>query len=119
MAKIIDTRGSLEDTVKIFDDFYSIDVNINSNEYDVVYSFFKRATSNNTIAQQYTAYLFRVAQSAQVPVLNFLQQMEKFDKIEITRYLAYYLNSLKSRTALYGIGQTPQPNMAVSRNIIQ
>ena len=36
MARIIDDRTSLDLTVKIFDDFYSFNMVVNGNEYDIV-----------------------------------------------------------------------------------
>ena len=36
MAKIIDSRSGLDQTVRIFDDFYSFDLVVNGNEYDIV-----------------------------------------------------------------------------------
>ena len=40
MAKILDNRSSLDQTVRIFDSFYSMDIIINPNEYDIVHGYF-------------------------------------------------------------------------------
>jgi hypothetical protein len=119
MAKIIDSRDALDDTVKIFDDFYNFNVTVNGNEYDAVYSFFKKVTNNSNIADNYTAYLFRISFLTNISVMDFLQKLNAFSKIEINKYMAYYLNSFKSKTTLYGVSQLLQPNMVVARNIIQ
>ena len=41
MARIIDERTSTDLTVKIFDDFYSFNMIVNGNEYDIVNGYFK------------------------------------------------------------------------------
>ena len=39
-------------------------------------------------------------------------------KVQVNSEMAYYLNLLKSKTALYGVSTVPTPNQAVQRNII-
>jgi hypothetical protein len=39
--------------------------------------------------------------------------------MEMDQTLAYYLNSFKSKTSLYGIAQLPRPNLPVARNVVQ
>jgi len=34
-------------------------------------------------------------------------------------FITYYLNTFKSKTALYGIGSIPQPNQFVARNVVR
>ena len=37
----------------------------------------------------------------------------------MNQIFAYYMNSFKSKTSLYGIGTVPRPNLPVARNIVQ
>jgi hypothetical protein len=39
--------------------------------------------------------------------------------MEMNQTIAYYLNSFKSKTSLYGIAVVPKSNQPVSRNIVQ
>lgn len=119
MARIIDSRSSLEKTVKIFDDFYAFSLVVDANQYDLVYSYFKSICSNTVIAGNFAVYLFRISQQTGINTMDLLSSFNGLDKIEINKVLAYYLNSFKSKTALYGIGQTLTPNQPVARNIIQ
>jgi hypothetical protein len=36
----------------------------------------------------------------------------------MNKVICYYLNSFKSKTALYGISSVPRPNESVQRNIV-
>ena len=38
--------------------------------------------------------------------------------LKVNTEMAFYLNLLKSKTALYGVSNVPSPNQAVQRNII-
>jgi len=118
MARIVDSRSSLDRTVKIFDEFYGFDLVINGNDYDVVRSYFVGICDTKQIAENFTVYLFRVAQETQISVIDLLENLKGKTKLEVDTTLAFYLNSFKSKTSLYGLGAIPKPNNSVARNIV-
>jgi hypothetical protein len=119
MAQIIDSRSGTDQTVKIFDEFYAFNLIVNASEYDIVFSYFKSICDTTQIAGNFTVYLFRISQETQIPVLDLLSYIQGKTKLETNTVMAYYLNSFKSKTSLYGFGTVPQPNEAVARNIVQ
>jgi len=118
MAKILDTRTSLDQTIRIFDSFYSINMVVPGNQYDIVHSYFISVCATKTIANNFTAVLFRIANDTGIPVLELLDQIKGKNKMQMNQILAYYLNSLKSKTSLYGMTVIPKSNQPVSRNIV-
>lgn len=115
------TSTQIQDTtVSIFDNFYSTKLDVNAAEYDVVYSFFKGTSNNAVIAGNFTALLFKIAQEGNYNVLDLLEIMKgnQTNKIQMNSILCYYLNTFRSRAALYGIGIIPKPNEAVQRNVV-
>ena len=119
MPQILDQRTSMDQTVRIFDSFYAITLNINGNEYDIVHGYFVSVCATKNIANNFTAVLFRVAQETGIDALELLDQIKGKKKMEMNQILAYYMNSFKSKTSLYGIGTIPKPNLPVARNIVQ
>jgi hypothetical protein len=119
MPQILDTRKGMDQTVKIFDSFYSVDLVINGADYDIVHGYFVSVCDSRQIADNFTAVLFRIAQEMGINVLDILDQIKGTKKMEMNQILAYYLNSFKSRTSLYGIGVPPKSNQTVARNIVQ
>lgn len=119
MPRILDTRNSLDQTIKIFDSFYSTNLTINPDEYDIVHGYFTSVCDTKTIANNFTAVLFRIAQETGQSAMYLLDQIKGTTKMEMNQILAYYLNSFKSRTSLYGIGIEPKSNQPVARNIVQ
>lgn len=119
MARIIDDRTSMDLTVKIFDDFYSFNMVVNGNEYDIVNGYFKSVCGTKQIAGNFTAFLFRIAQETGIPVLDLLGQIQGTNKLQMNQVISYYLNSFKSKTSLYGMSTVPQSNQPVARNIVQ
>jgi hypothetical protein len=119
MPRILDTRTSLDQTVRIFDSFYAINLTVNANTYDIVHGYFLSVCDSKNIADNFTAVLFRIAQETQIYVLDLLDQIKGTSKMEMNQTLAYYLNSFKSKTSLYGIAVVPKSNQSVARNIVQ
>jgi hypothetical protein len=119
MPQILDNRTSMDQTVRIFDSFYAITLQINGNEYDIVHGYFASICPTKTIANNFTAVLFRVSQETGIDALDLLDQIKGKKKMEMNQIFAYYMNSFKSKTSLYGIGIIPKPNLPVARNIIQ
>lgn len=118
MAKIIDSRSHLDQTVKVFDEFYGFNLVVNGDEYDVVHSYFVGVCSTKQIADNFTVYLFRISQETDIPVLTLLNYIKGLEKMEMNAVITYYLNTFKSKTSLYGFGVLPQPNTPVARNIL-
>lgn len=122
MAKIIDNRNSIDQTVRIFDSFYSFNAVVNPDEYDIVNSYFNEVCASKTIANNFTAAIFRISQNTGIPALTLLSNVRgdaNSDKMHMDKTICYFLNTLKSKTALYGVSQVPRSNQQVSRNILQ
>jgi len=119
MPQILDNRTSLDQTVRIFDSFYSFSLIVNGNAYDIVHGYFLSVCDTKNIANNFTAVLFRIAQETGINVLDLLDQIKGTKKMEMNQIIAYYLNSFKSKTTLYGISIIPKSNQPVARNIVQ
>lgn len=119
MPQILDQRTSMDQTVRIFDSFYAITLTINGNEYDIVRGYFVSICATKNIANNFTAVLFRISQETGIDALDLLDQIKGKKKMEMNQIFAYYMNSFKSKTSLYGIGIVPRPNLPVARNIVQ
>lgn len=119
MATILDKRTSLDQTVRIFDSFYAVDLKVNASEYDIVHGYFLSVCDTRNIADNFTAILFRIAQETGIPTLDLLGAVQGTNnKLQMNQVINYYLNSFKSKTSLYGISITPQPNVPVARNVV-
>lgn len=119
MATILDSSRNLDQTVRIFDAFYSYNLVVNAGEFDVVHSYFVGICQDAQIAANFTTFFFRISQENQLPVMDLLDAIKGLDKLNMNRVLAYYMNSFKSKTSLYGVAVVPQPNQNVYRNILQ
>lgn len=109
----------LDNTVRVFDQFYNTDLNINSNEYDIVYSYFKDHMATELVAKAFTENLFRISNLTNVNALDLLSTFESGNKMKVILTMAFYLNSVSNKTVLYGVSNLLEPNNLVQRNIVQ
>lgn len=120
MAKTIDkSKSGIDQTIRIFDNFYNFNLIVPSNEFDIVYSYFKGVCDTKEIADNFTTMFFKIAQETGLSAIDLLQSIQGQTKLDMNRTIAYYLNSFKSKTAMYGISFVPQSNQPVARNIVQ
>jgi hypothetical protein len=119
MSTVNYTNTNLDQTVRIFDNFYQYDVQVQAAEYDVVYSYFIQKMSTKQAAGNFTVSLFRIAQETNIPPLTLLNQFQGKNGVDLTASLAYYLNQLRSRATLLGVGVAVVPNQYAARNVLQ
>jgi hypothetical protein len=110
---------AVDTTVKIFDQFYNLNLVVNADQYEIVYSFFKEYTSSIATAQSFTTTLFLIANQTQSNVLELLQTFDGSDKLKVSLTMAYYLNSVSNKTVMFGVNNILVPNNTVQRNILQ
>ena len=118
MATVNYTNFNIDQTVRIYDEFYGFQVDINANDYDAVFSYFRSVYKTDEAAGNFTATIFRIANEQNISALTLLEQIKtntQGDQVDAT--IAYYLNSLRSATTLVGIAAPTQPNFYAARNI--
>ena len=108
-----------DNITQVFDQFYNINVNVAADEYEVVLSWFRSVSATEQIAQNFTAFVFIISSNSKIPALDLLSQMQGQTGIQIDALMAFYLNSAKTKSALYGVANPVTPNFYVQRNIIQ
>ena len=124
MASINYTNYNIDQTVRVFDTFYDYDVNIPAGDYDVVNSYFKSVMTTAQAADNFTVSLFRVAQDTNIPPLTLLQAFQAGNTnndpgLSLNLNMAYYLNSIRNRATLLGVGIAVAPNFYAARNVVQ
>lgn len=118
MPSVNQLNTNIDLTVRVYDNFYNFGIDVPSNEYDAVNSYFKSVFESREAADNFTVTLFRVADQTGVNVLTLLNQLSDQDQIQITATLGYYLNGLRSPSTLLGINTTVTPNVWAARNVI-
>lgn len=118
-GSVNNTNFNIDQTVRIYDQFYDYDVNVPAAEYDVVNSYFLKTMKSKQAAGNFTVSLFRVAEQTGVPPLTLLQEFQGVNGVNLNVTLAYYLNQIRSLATLLGVGVPITPNAYAARNVIQ
>ena len=118
-AKLIQgPQSQLDSTVRIYDAFYNFDLVVEANQYELVYSYFYNISFSDTVASNFTAIMFRIANFTDTNVMELLDEMKSATSFKSNALLTLYLNSFRSKVTLYGINAIVQPNELVQRNIV-
>jgi hypothetical protein len=112
------TNNAVDMTVRVFDSFDPLSIDVPVAEWDVVLSFFNQVFGTGDAAKAFATNLFRVSYESNTPVLTLLDQMTQFDRIKVTQTLAYYLNGYRSLSTLLGINSSVVPSVWAARNIL-
>jgi len=110
---------NLEQTVRIFDQFYEYETFVPANEYDIVYSFFRQQMGDARVAGNFTVSLFQVAEQTKIPALTLLDAFQGQVPMDINLNMAYYLNNIRSRATLLGVNSQVVPNAYAARLVLQ
>lgn len=119
MSTINAINPKIDQTVRIFDQFYNYAEDVPAAEYDVVLSYFNSVFNTAEQAQNFTVAIFRVAQESGTDALTILQQIQGPTGPQLTANLCYYLNSVRSNATLLGVLQPSTPNYWAARNVRQ
>jgi len=118
MGTVNAPNPKLDQTVRVFDEFYAFEMYVPAMEYDIVNSYFNTVFKTAEAAQNFTTALFRISDQTKVPILTILDQIQDQDQIQLTATLAYYLNGLRSPSTLLGVNSVLTPNYFTARNVV-
>jgi len=119
MSTINAINTKIDQTVRIYDQFYNYDENVPAQEYDSVLSYLKSVFNTVEQAENFTVAIFRVAQESGVDALTILDEIQGTTGPQLTASLCYYLNSVRSNATLLGVLQPAAPNYWTARNVRQ
>ena len=119
MSTINEPNLKIDQTVRIFDQFYRYDANVPAQEYDIIYSFFRSICTTDLAAANFTSALFQVAEETRIPATELLKNFQGQDKMQLNMTMAYYLNSIRSPSTLLGVTMPTTPNYYTARNVKQ
>lgn len=119
MTTVNSINYSIDQTVRIYDQFYNYSANIPAEEYDVVLSYFRSVFKTKVAAENFTNSIFRIAELTGVNAMTLLQTFQQGGQSEpeISILMAYYLNTVRSPATYLGVQVPAQPYYYAARNV--
>lgn len=111
----------VDPTARAFEDFYNLQSRppADANTYDVIFSYFNKAFSNEAIARNFTYTMFQIASNSNTTVEGLFEEIKGQDTISVTKLFSYYLNNIRSNSTLIGVNTTITPNINAARNVVE
>jgi len=114
----INVQKSSQQT-KIYDKYYNVEFVISTQEYDIVYAYFKKVMNEDEeVAKNFTASIFKLSKDTGVSALTYLENLKGQDAVQLSLTMTYYLNQVRSNSTLLGVGQIITPNFYAARNVV-
>jgi len=104
--------------IRFVNDYTHIPVDFNSNEYEIVISFFKKAMKDPKTAENFTQSIFQVAARSGISPTSIVETMKGQTGLTLSSSLAYYLNGIRSNSTLLGVQGLGTPNFYTGRSVI-
>lgn len=106
-------------TVDIFNNFYKIQMTIDTAEYEQVFTYFMHLyDGNKPAAETFSVNLFHISQLTGRESLDLLADIKGKDSVTVTKLMCYYLNDIRSKSTLIGISDPVKPNYYAARNVL-
>jgi len=118
MSTVNYSDPKVDTTVKVFDRFYTFEIEVPVDQYDAVLSHFNRTFKDKLAAKNFTVSLFQVADYSKRPVMDILAEIQGQDQLQLSSTLCYYLNNQRSNATLLGINALVTPNFYAARNVL-
>ena len=114
----INTNTITDPNLRFVNDYENPPQDINGNEWDYVYGFFKKMMKTDAAAEDFSLSIFRVSKETGYPVTDIIQTMEGQTGMQLNASLAYYLNSIRSSATLLGVQSLAKPNFYAGRAVL-
>jgi len=111
-------NNSVDGTVQVFNNFYSVPVQISATSLNAMTGFFENKGFDPTTAQSIAVILITQAQQDKFDPMIVLDSLKGFDSLQLSSLATQILNYNRSKTSFLGLSNTVSPFTLVQRNII-
>jgi len=91
---------------------------LNGNDWDVVYSFFKKAMKDEKSAEEFALAIYQIGKDTNTSPLEIISTMKGKDGLELSSILSYYMNGIRSTSTLLGVTNNQKGNFYAVRQVV-
>ena len=106
------------DTVKYFNNYFDVPVEVSSNIDSVIVAYFENLTNDTESARQLASAVIYTSVKQGISPLETLDQFKKVPLGDLDTYTAMFLNFDRVGTSYLGLTNTPLINKYVERSIL-
>ena len=90
---------------------------VNPSDYDYIVSFFSKTMKDAVVAGRFASLIFEISNRTKIPAIELIDTMKEQDLISVSASMAYYLNSVRSKSTQLGVKRKVKPNYYAVKNI--
>lgn len=110
--------SSVETTIKFFDDFYQVPVEINGTALTAMTGFFETKGFEKNSAESVSIIILTQAKRDNLNAFQILDTLGGLDTLELSALVGEILNYNRFKTSSLGITSPPRPADEIQRNIL-
>lgn len=114
----LESNDSASKTKAFFDNYGKKSINFASNEIDAIISFFESKGFEKQAAQSTSIVILQQAKAENKPVFELVEDLKKFDTVQLTDLVAAVLNNNRNKISKLGYKQTSTTQTFNERNVV-
>lgn len=111
-------NSNTNSTVRVFDQYYQVPVDLNNNELVAMTGFFEKRGFTKEAAESTALVILRQSKKDGYNAMQIMDTLSGVSNVEISSLVAEILNFNRFKSSLIGVAQTYTPFEEVARNII-
>lgn len=111
-------ESSTDKTIKFFDDFYQVPVEINGTALTAMTGFFETKGFEKTSAESVAIIILTQAKRDNLNPFQILDTLGGLEELELSALVGEILNYNRFKTSSLGITSPPRPADEIQRNIL-
>ena len=109
---------TIDDTQKIFNNYFKNDIGYNASEVNAVIGYFLKKGFDTIAATNTAAIFLQQARIDKIPVFKLIDTLKGLNDIEIDNVISQILNLYRSKTSSIGFKKNTILSLVEQRNII-
>jgi hypothetical protein len=105
-------------TVEFFNNYFSENLTVSANEFDTVFSWFKKKGFDDVASKSITQILLNQAKKDSTNIFKILDTMNSYSRDKISFIVAKILNATSGKTSKLGFESDRINNPEIKRNLV-
>jgi hypothetical protein len=111
------TESSQEKVIKYFDNYYTVPIDLEITEVEVMKAFFESKNFDRSSAENVTYLILKTAKQSNYKTAEILDALTSYSEVQLNEFLLNILNFNRAKTSTLGVIKRLLPSDQVNRNI--
>jgi hypothetical protein len=114
---VVQTTDDVEKVIKYFDNYYTVPIDLEITEVEVMKAFFESKNFDRSSAENVTYLILKTAKQSNYKTAEILDALTSYSEVQLNEFLLNILNFNRAKTSTLGVIKRLLPSDQVNRNI--